>query len=108
MLRLGHTASEGVSAPFLNRRLQQKAQARASNLDRAPHAPKQEWMKICLFGVSGIALGKHNIKDPRLDQADKLVEAQKRLMPGGRGGREGRNCSLRRHSSTTHPRSATC
>jgi ribosome-binding ATPase YchF (GTP1/OBG family) len=35
-------------------------------------------MKICLFGVSGIALGKHNIKDPRLDQADKLVEAQKK------------------------------
>jgi len=35
-------------------------------------------MKICLFGVSGIALGKHNIKDPRLDQAHKLVEAQKK------------------------------
>jgi|SRR6266850_3198364 len=35
-------------------------------------------MKICLFGVSGIALGKHNIKDPRLDQADKLVDAQKK------------------------------
>src|SRR6266571_3728450 len=35
-------------------------------------------MKICLFGVSGIALGKHNLKDPRLDQADKLVEAQKK------------------------------
>jgi ribosome-binding ATPase len=35
-------------------------------------------MKCCLFGVSGIALGKHNIKDPRLDQADKLVEAQKK------------------------------
>jgi ribosome-binding ATPase YchF (GTP1/OBG family) len=35
-------------------------------------------MKICLFGVSGIALGKHNIKDPRLDQVDKLVEAQKK------------------------------
>ena len=35
-------------------------------------------MKICLFGVSGIALGKHNIKDPRLDQADKLAEAQKK------------------------------
>ena len=35
-------------------------------------------MKISLFGVSGIALGKHNIKDPRLDQADKLVEAQKK------------------------------
>lgn len=35
-------------------------------------------MKISLFGVSGIALGKHNLKDPRLDQANKLVEAQKR------------------------------
>jgi ribosome-binding ATPase YchF (GTP1/OBG family) len=35
-------------------------------------------MKCCLFGVSGIALGKHNIKDPRLDQVDKLVEAQKK------------------------------
>ncbi len=35
-------------------------------------------MKICLFGFSGIALGKHNIKDPRMDQADKLVEAQKK------------------------------
>src|SRR5438445_287095 len=31
-----------------------------------------------LSRVSGIALGKHNIKDPRLDQADKLVEAQKK------------------------------
>src|SRR5687768_14941674 len=35
-------------------------------------------MKLCLFGVSGIALGKHNIKDPRLDEAHKLVEAQKK------------------------------
>jgi len=35
-------------------------------------------MKICLFGISGIALGKHNIKDPRLDQVDKMVEAQKK------------------------------
>jgi len=35
-------------------------------------------MKFCLFGISGIALGKHNIKDPRLDQVDKLVEAQKK------------------------------
>lgn len=35
-------------------------------------------MKICLFGISGIALGKRYIKDPRLDQADKLVEAQKK------------------------------
>src|SRR5205807_7048642 len=35
-------------------------------------------MKFCLFGISGITLGKHNVKDPRLDQADKLVEAQKK------------------------------
>jgi ribosome-binding ATPase YchF (GTP1/OBG family) len=35
-------------------------------------------MKICLFGVSGLALGKHNIKDPRLDQTHKLIEAQKK------------------------------
>lgn len=36
-------------------------------------------MKICLFGISGIPLGKHNLKDPRLDQADKLVEAKKKI-----------------------------
>ena len=35
-------------------------------------------MKISLFGVSGLVPGKHNVKDPRLDQAHKLVEAQKR------------------------------
>lgn len=35
-------------------------------------------MKIALFGISGIKPGKHNLKDPRLDQADKLVEAQKK------------------------------
>ena len=35
-------------------------------------------MKFCLFGISGVALGKHNLKDPRLDQADQLVEAQKK------------------------------
>jgi len=35
-------------------------------------------MRICLFGISGIALGKHNLKDPRLDQAHELVEAQKK------------------------------
>jgi|SRR5580658_5809305 hypothetical protein len=35
-------------------------------------------MKICLFGISGIPTGTHNIKDPRLDLADKLVEAQKK------------------------------
>ncbi len=33
-------------------------------------------MKLCLFGIAGIPMGNHNIKDPRLDQADKLVEAQ--------------------------------
>src|SRR4030095_8936747 len=35
-------------------------------------------MKICLFGISGIALGKHNIKDPRLDQTHELIEADKK------------------------------
>jgi len=35
-------------------------------------------MKIALFGLSGIKTGKHNLKDPRLDEADKLVEADKK------------------------------
>lgn len=35
-------------------------------------------MKICLFGVSGVTLGRHNLKDPRLDQAHELVEADKK------------------------------
>jgi ribosome-binding ATPase YchF (GTP1/OBG family) len=36
-------------------------------------------MKICLSAISGIPLGKRNIKDPRLDQVDKLVEAKKKI-----------------------------
>src|SRR5512135_2095732 len=35
-------------------------------------------MKIALFGISEIKLGKHNLKDPRLDEADKMVEADKK------------------------------
>jgi len=35
-------------------------------------------MKFALFGISDINLGKHNLKDPRFDQADKLVEADKK------------------------------
>jgi ribosome-binding ATPase YchF (GTP1/OBG family) len=35
-------------------------------------------MKIAVVGVPGIPVGKHNLKDPRLDQADKLVEAKKK------------------------------
>jgi len=35
-------------------------------------------MKIALFGLAGIKTGKHNLKDPRLDEADKLVEADKK------------------------------
>lgn len=35
-------------------------------------------MKICLFGITGIPLGKHNVKDPRLDETDRLVEAKKK------------------------------
>lgn len=36
-------------------------------------------MKVSLFGITGVPFGKHNIKDPRLDQADKLVEASKKI-----------------------------
>lgn len=35
-------------------------------------------MKICLFGINGIPIGKHNVKDSRLDEADRLVEADKK------------------------------
>lgn len=35
-------------------------------------------MKVCLFGISGIPIGKHNVKDARLDEADNLVEADKK------------------------------
>lgn len=35
-------------------------------------------MKISLFGIQGIVVGKHNVKDPRLDQTHKLVEADKK------------------------------
>ena len=36
-------------------------------------------MKICVIGIPGIPEGKHNIKDPRLDKADALVEAKKKV-----------------------------
>jgi ribosome-binding ATPase YchF (GTP1/OBG family) len=36
-------------------------------------------MKICVIGVPGIPLGKHNIKDPRMDQTHALVEAKKKV-----------------------------
>jgi hypothetical protein len=35
-------------------------------------------MKICLFGITSIPIGNHNVKDPRLDQVHQLVEAQKK------------------------------
>lgn len=35
-------------------------------------------MRICLFEFAGISPGKHNLKDPRLDQVDQLIEAQKK------------------------------
>ncbi len=37
-------------------------------------------MKIALFGVPEIKLGKHNLKDPRMDEAHKLVEADKKTQ----------------------------
>ena len=38
-------------------------------------------MKISAFAISEIALGKHNVKETRLDQADKLVKAKKKTYP---------------------------
>jgi len=35
-------------------------------------------MKLALFGIQNIPVGKHNVKDPRLDQAHELVEADKK------------------------------
>ena len=35
-------------------------------------------MKIVPFGIPQIKLGKHNLKDPRLDQAHTLIEADKK------------------------------
>jgi len=35
-------------------------------------------MKIALIGISEIKVGKHNLKDPRFDQTDKMVEADKK------------------------------
>jgi len=32
-------------------------------------------MKVALVGITGVPLGKHKVRDPRLDQADKLVKA---------------------------------
>lgn len=38
-------------------------------------------MKISAFAIDQIALGKQNIKETRLDQADKLVKAKKKTYP---------------------------
>jgi hypothetical protein len=35
-------------------------------------------MKISLVGITGIPLGRHNVRDARLDRAHQLVEAKKR------------------------------
>jgi hypothetical protein len=37
-------------------------------------------MKIALFGIAQIKLGTHNLKDPRFDVVDKLVEADKKTF----------------------------
>src|SRR5204862_3064486 len=36
-------------------------------------------MKVGLVGVAGVPLGKHKVKDARLDQADKLVKADNKI-----------------------------
>ena len=38
-------------------------------------------MKISAYAISEITLGKHNVKETRLDQADKLVKAKKKTYP---------------------------
>jgi len=38
-------------------------------------------VKISAFAISEITLGKHNVKEARLDQADKLVQAKKKTYP---------------------------
>ena len=35
-------------------------------------------MKIALIGLTGVPLGRHNVKDARLDQINELVEAKKK------------------------------
>ncbi len=35
-------------------------------------------MKIALLGITGVPLGKHNVRDARLDQASELIEAKKK------------------------------
>lgn len=35
-------------------------------------------MKISIFSIPSIALGKHNIKDSRLDEVDKITKAKKK------------------------------
>jgi len=35
-------------------------------------------MKISVYAIAGLSLGKQNVKDSRLDQADKLVSAKKK------------------------------
>jgi hypothetical protein len=37
-------------------------------------------MKLALFGITEIKPGKHNLKDPRLDEVHKLVEADKKAQ----------------------------
>lgn len=38
-------------------------------------------MKISAYAIEGIPLGRQNVKDARLDQADKLVKAKKKTYP---------------------------
>jgi hypothetical protein len=35
-------------------------------------------MKICIFSIPDISLGKHNVKDLRLDQVDQISKAKKK------------------------------
>jgi ribosome-binding ATPase YchF (GTP1/OBG family) len=36
-------------------------------------------MKVSLVGITGVPLGRHNVKDARLDEADRLIESKKKV-----------------------------
>src|ERR1022692_3504401 len=49
----------------------------AHDLSATAEPFQSSFMKIALFGLTGIKTGKHNLKDPRLDETHRLIEADK-------------------------------
>ena len=64
-------------------------------------------MKIALVGVADVPLGKHKVKDPRLDKADKLVKADTKtyarsMSSATRRHRPPMHWSFRRRADSTY------